>query len=653
MTAPLPAGLQQAADYIKAGQLQQAQPLLVRFIKGQPDSADAWYLMSFVVPQPNQQIDCLQRVLRYNPGHRQAQARLVEVMTGQSAEAPQPVAPPSLFAPLLTPPAEAPLATRVEDSALTSVPVMEPARVRESGTGAISATIESALPPASTEFDSLRTKLSEPIKEYRKPRRSYKMLLSLLIVVVLIAAAGTAFVMRNRPADNAPVVVAPTVVIPPTETPTETPTPSITPTRFPPTWTPTSLPTPRPTRTPTPPPTLDVQQQTQLQAIERALSDLRGLTVADQPTRYIVPPDQAEPILTNILNSGGLLSTLSDRARVLSALGLINPAYNLQRYTLNMHLDPTGSFYSPWTREMVVTENQAAGVQRQAYALETARSLLDGAFGFDNSEVYPGCRLNTQGCQAIFALIAGDANVAAQQWLRQAATAQDRSQVQAAARPPDLALPDDLAPLFVIRDANFAREAGTAFVQALYQRGGWARVNQVYEEFPRSTEQILHPEKYLAGEQPLELAAAPLTDTLGSDWRLIADDVLGEWHTDLLLSANADDRLRIPAEAARSAARGWGGDRLAAYYNPQTNETLLAVAWAWDSVADAREFNLALSAYLDLRFNGAKTTSTDGDCWQSVQEAACVYTRNTGTLWLLAPQTDIVDMLKDAYTAFP
>ena len=88
MTAPLPAGLQQAADYIKAGQLQQAQPLLVRFIKQQPDSADAWYLMSFVVPQPAQQIDCLQRVLRYNPSHRQAQARLVEVMTGQGAGQP-------------------------------------------------------------------------------------------------------------------------------------------------------------------------------------------------------------------------------------------------------------------------------------------------------------------------------------------------------------------------------------------------------------------------------------------------------------------------------------------------------------------------------------------------------------------------------------
>ena len=206
----------------------------------------------------------------------------------------------------------------------------------------------------------------------------------------------------------------------------------------------------------------------------------------------------------------------------------------------------------------------------------------------------------------------------------------------------------------MVRDVNFARTAGLAFVQALYQRGGWARVNSAYDDPPQSTEQILHPEKYLANEQPIELAAVPLTDTLGTDWRLIADDVLGEWRTDLLLSANADERLRIPAEAARSAARGWGGDRVQVYYNAKTSETVLAVAWTWDSVADAREFKLALSAYLDLRFDGAKTSPGDGeDCWQTSLETACLYSSDKNTLWLLAPQQAEIDAMKVAYAAFP
>jgi hypothetical protein len=319
---------------------------------------------------------------------------------------------------------------------------------------------------------------------------------------------------------------------------------------------------------------------------------------------------------------------------------------------LNMQLDSTGSFYSPWTRQVYVADNGAAGLQRQAYAVEMTRALLDEAFDFNASGAYPVCALNTQQCQAIRALITGDASLTAQQWLRQSATAQDRSEVQGV-RSPDLALPDEAASLFVIRDVGFARDAGTAFVQALYQRGSWARVDAAYSTLPQSTEQILHPEKYLANEQPIELAAVPLTDTLGSDWQIIAEDVLGEWHTDLLLSASANDRQRIPAEAARSAARGWGGDHLQAYYNSKTDETTLTVAWTWDSVADAREFKLALTAYLDLRFGDVKTSLTDGDCWQSTQEAACVYTHDKNTLWLLAPRQSQIDALKAAYTSFP
>lgn len=651
MTAPLPAGLQQAADYIKAGQLQQAQPLLVKYIKQQPDSADAWYLMSFVVPQASQQIDCLQRVLRYNPAHRQAQARLVEVMTGQPAQ-PEPKPKPAPAAPVVE--------ERPSPVETVPVPVQQPEAAPEpKPTGKSrrkSAPAKAAAPttePASSEFDTLRSKLSQPVEEYRKPRRSYKWLLGLLTLVVLLAAGGTAWVLLNRPAaDDATVVIVPTAVPSPTDTPTVTPTPSVTPTRFPPTWTPTAFPTARPTRTPTPLPTLGAEAGERFASVGQAVADLRGLATNDQPRRYLLPPDQIETVVTNVLNANGLLSALPERARVLSVLGLIDPAYNLVPHTLNMHLDLTGSFYSPWTRQLYIVGGGATGLQRLAYAVESTRALLDATFGFENNEAYPNCATNTQQCQAVRALIAGDANLAAQQWLRQSASAQDRNEVQAA-RMPDLPLSDETAPLFVIRDVQFARDAGTAFVQALYQRGGWARVNDAYDALPQSTEQILHPDKYLAGEQPIEVAAVPLTEALGADWQIIADDVLGEWHTDLLLSASVNDQWRIPAEAARSAARGWGGDRSQVFYNASASETALAAAWTWDSVADAREFTLALSAYLDLRFNNAKTPVTDGNCWQSAQEAACLYTRDQNTLWLLAPRQSQVDALKAAHLAFP
>ena len=647
MTAPLPEELQQAADYIQAGQFQLAQPLLVRYIKRQPDSADAWYLMSLSLADQRQQIDCLQRVLRFNPAHRQAQARLVQVMTGQ------PPAPLSPAAPVRDAPPTLAAVRQNEEVRGDQAAASDPPPPR-SNPATIAPKPEPA--PDFAEFADLRSQLAEPVKEYRRPRRSYRRLLFLLFFVVLIAAGGTAIVvisrLRAEPAPATPVGVAAS----PTATPTVTPTPSITPTRFPATWTLTATPTARPTRTPTPPPTADAAQDAQLRPVQQAVATLRGWPAADLSARHILQPDQVEPVLRHILNEAGLLSALPDQARVLSALGLIKPAYNLERYTLNMHLDPAGGFYSPWTREVFVVAQPSAGVQNWAFALEAARALLDQAFAFANTGAYPICTLNTQRCQAVRALIAGDAALTVQQWLRQSASASDRVAVSAV-KMPALLLADDLAPLFVTRDVNFAAEAGTAFAQYLFQRGSWTRLNTAQAALPQSAEQIMHPEKYLAGERPIELAAVSLTTTLSATWQLIAADVLGEWHTYLLLSANVDAALRVPDETARAAARGWGGDRLQAYYNATTHETLLVVAWTWDTAADAREFRQALSAHLDLRFDDdtRRAASATGDCWQAraAASATCLYTRGKNTLWLLAPDQPLIDAITAAYAPFP
>ncbi|MEM2876280.1 MAG: hypothetical protein QXL67_04960, partial [Candidatus Bathyarchaeia archaeon] len=41
---------------------------------------------------------------------------------------------------------------------------------------------------------------------------------------------------------------------------------------------------------------------------------------------------------------------------------------------------------------------------------------------------------------------------------------------------------------------------GFDFIEALYNAGGWERVNEAYLNMPVSTEQVMHPEKYLSGE---------------------------------------------------------------------------------------------------------------------------------------------------------
>jgi hypothetical protein len=214
------------------------------------------------------------------------------------------------------------------------------------------------------------------------------------------------------------------------------------------------------------------------------------------------------------------------------------------------------------------------------------------------------------------------------------------------------AVNDPAASLFVTRDVAFRNEYGRQFVEALYRSNGWTAVNQAYEELPVSTEQILHPDKYLAGEKPIDVAAAPVPKAFGSDWQIIVNEVLGEWRTYLLLTASVDEAARLSEETAQKAAAGWGGDHYRVYYDPKSDQSALVLEWIWDTPADAAEFQQAMKAYLDLRFRGAKSQDSTQDCWSANRQTTCLYSSESGTLWVLAPTLDTVLQVRQAYPAF-
>ena len=122
-------------------------------------------------------------------------------------------------------------------------------------------------------------------------------------------------------------------------------------------------------------------------------------------------------------------------------------------------------------------------------------------------------------------------------------------------------------------------------------QGGWDAVNAAFATPPASTEQILHPDKYLARKAPV---AVTLSDTvatkLGAGWSLDSRTLLGEFQLQRWLA----DAGGTPAPAARTAAAtaaaaGWGGDRVALYDGP-ANAWGVVMHTAWDSEADATQF---------------------------------------------------------------
>ncbi len=140
-----------------------------------------------------------------------------------------------------------------------------------------------------------------------------------------------------------------------------------------------------------------------------------------------------------------------------------------------------------------------------------------------------------------------------------------------------------VVPRFFVRSSDFGWRRGGLFMEWMRRDG---RLDDAFKTPPRSTEQVLHPEKYLSGEEPLALDLAAFAAGLEpAGWTPLYQSTLGELGSAIWLEA-----LGAAPDAAATA--GWGGDRVCALQDAAGN---VALAWAsaWDSERDAEEFEAA------------------------------------------------------------
>ena len=151
-------------------------------------------------------------------------------------------------------------------------------------------------------------------------------------------------------------------------------------------------------------------------------------------------------------------------------------------------------------------------------------------------------------------------------------------------------------PIFRAR-LTFPYVDGMRFVTDLYRAGGFRLVDRAYSRLPDSTEQVLHPDKYIAGERPTEVA----DPRPPSGYERVHVGRMGELQIRVALEAcvGAD-------RGARKASEGWGGDAFT-LADPSHN---VAMLWStvWDAEQDAIEFADALERRPDCWGAGELTS---------------------------------------------
>jgi peroxiredoxin len=76
--------LQQAEQLLKSGNRQAALPILTEYLRQNPGSERAWWMLSFAINDSGKQQECVKRVLQINPQNSAARARL-EKLNGISS----------------------------------------------------------------------------------------------------------------------------------------------------------------------------------------------------------------------------------------------------------------------------------------------------------------------------------------------------------------------------------------------------------------------------------------------------------------------------------------------------------------------------------------------------------------------------------------
>lgn len=156
---------------------------------------------------------------------------------------------------------------------------------------------------------------------------------------------------------------------------------------------------------------------------------------------------------------------------------------------------------------------------------------------------------------------------------------------------------DDVPP-FILETLMGNYMKGAAFVFAVQEKG-WPEVEKLYREYPpRSTEQILHPEKWFAREGATAIAWPDFADVRAlRDWELLDDDTLGEFQWRIIFDVQEQPD-------GHDAAAGWDGDRYAVFKRKGSDETLLLLRTAWDSEQDAGQFAAAYQRLLAVKYEG-------------------------------------------------
>lgn len=357
-------------------------------------------------------------------------------------------------------------------------------------------------------------------------------------------------------------------------------------------------------------------QAPDIQSIKKELKILRGLDFKrDVPWSY-KSREELLKTFNSELQSEKSQEELAGTSAFLTWMHLVPEGFDLSAFMGAYLAENASGFYLPRTktfylsRDKVTSEIPAAlsgsgfDAQKITTLHEMDHALQDQYFDLEKLLDYGRESRNDDINTAVMSLIEGDAA-----YVTVDGIFKELNQDLLTARNLDSIIPMLFAgvpakkskqiPPFLVSSLSAPYTEGFHFIKEVILCGGWDLVNAVYGDLPDSTEQIVHPEKYLVERDfPSTISMASIGDELPEGWKKLEENTVGELQLKLIFNSF------FPSQNRSSSYEGWGGDTYRIYKREKEHFAIWITVW--DTPRDAAEFFDGYARVLKRKYSGLK-----------------------------------------------
>jgi hypothetical protein len=261
-------------------------------------------------------------------------------------------------------------------------------------------------------------------------------------------------------------------------------------------------------------------------------------------------------------------------ARSAEAFGLIPKGFNVDSFLVDLLTEQIAGLYDPKKHEFYIADWIQPDEQRMVMSHELTHALQDQYFNIE--PWVKAAKPNDDGELARESVLEGSAMAGMLEYtLRdKGLKLRDLPDIDPSIFVGDLSDTPMLkkAPPFIKDSLMFPYFDGLRFSMWVLRTGGWGGFDAIFARPPAGTQQVMHPELYVAGKVAEPMKVDVPEGVPGSHWTKLEENIMGEFGWKEVL------KQFLGEEQAKKVAAGWNGDDYATYEQKNNSTRLMLFA---------------------------------------------------------------------------